>query len=157
SDLGMGNTYQPSMNAAYGISPSSPLVVAPGSSLISTRSDPVSDALPQLEDAAILTVLSTTPEEGSFRPAYVGTDKSIRYSKDDLDYLKLPNLAPVVGAPSLATVSDYFERPWLDHIPGWQARFMHPSNNMPDYGREIALQIGTGALALLVDNATPDK
>ena len=84
----------------------------------------------------------------NFRPPYSGSDKTIRFNRSQLDYSRLGRLAPVSNTPALATVERYFERPWLDHVPHWPARFLHPLDNMPDYGREMATQVGIGALML---------
>jgi len=147
-----GLYFDASLNAArpnqQDLSPLNPLVAPVHSSLVSTISQPEAGALPQLQTAAILTVVATPPPAGSFRPPYSGSDKTIRFNKSQLDYSRLRALAPAPGAPTLAAVERYFERPWLDHVPNWPARFLHPAENMPDYGREIATQVGIGALML---------
>ncbi|MCH7557203.1 MAG: hypothetical protein IIB56_07070 [Planctomycetes bacterium] len=128
--------------------PRNPLVLQPHSSLVSTISIPKPGNRPQLRTAAILTVLREPAPEGSFRPPYCGTNKTIKFNKDQLDYSWLANLRPVPGAPGIMAVERYFERPWIDHIPGWMGRYHHPTENMPDYGREISTRIGIGALKL---------
>ena len=139
-----------SLSVALDVSAGNPLVVPNGSSLISTISDPVPDARPQLTDAVILTVLSSAPAAGSFRPAYFGTDKSIRGNISDLDYTVLPKFDAVAGTPTLSTVAADFQRPWLDFCMPL-GREAHPSNNMPSYGFNIAMAIGDGMLSLLLD------
>jgi hypothetical protein len=150
------NVYDPSLNVAYDVSPTKPLVLQPGSSLASTVSVEAGGALPQLKRAVVLTVLSSAPLAGSFRPPYSGTDKTIKFNKSSLNYSLLKQLTPVPGTPDLATVEAQFATPWLDHGGGWSARFMHPQLNMPDYGRDIAAQIGIGALMLHL-NFTPQQ
>jgi uncharacterized repeat protein (TIGR02543 family) len=127
------------------------LVLKPHSSLVSTISIPEAEHRPQLRAAAILTILPEPAPEGSFRPPYCGSDKTIKFNKDQLDYSLLANLKPVPGAPGIMVVERYFERPWIDHIPGWLGRFHHPAENMPDYGREIAIRVSVGALKLNLD------
>ncbi len=125
-----------------------PLLVPANSSLVSSISVPQAGALPQLQTAAILTVLPAPPPAGSFRPAYSGNDKTIRFNRSQLNHALLSRLPPVSGTPDLAAVERLFERPWLDHVPNWPARFLHPLDNMPDYGREMSTQVGIGALML---------
>lgn len=142
------NTYSAALNVALDRSASNPLVVQPGSSLISTISIAKAGAIPQLERAAILTVLDTIPMAGSFRPAYAGTDKTVKFNKSQLNYSLLRSLPPVPNTPSLHSVEAKFAAPWLDHQRGWPQRMQHPSLNMPDYGREIHGEIGIGGLML---------
>lgn len=146
------NTFDPALNVArpnqQALSAANRLIVPVNTSLVSTVSLPAAGNRPQLKTAAILTVLAAPPPAGSFRPPYCGTDKTPRFNVDQLDLSLLHALAPVASAPPLANVERYFERPWIDHIPGWSAGFQHPEDNMPDYGREIATQVGIGALML---------
>jgi len=149
---GYGRYFDPNLNAGrpnnQDLTPRQPLVLQPHSSLVSTISIPEPGLIPQLRTAAILTVLPEPVPEGSFRPPYCGTNKTIKFNKDQLDYSLLANLKPVPGAPGIVAVERYFERPWIDHIPGWMGRYHHPAENMPDYGREISIQVGIGALKL---------
>jgi len=144
--------YDPALNAARpnnkDLSKNNPLVLEPGCSLVSTESALQADDRTQLKTAAVLTVLDGPAEDGSFRPPYSGIDKTICFNKEQLDYSLLASLKPAPGCPGLAEVERYFERPWIDHVPNWPARALHPVDNMPDYGREIATQIGVGALVL---------
>ena len=144
--------YDPGLNAARpngrDLSAANPLVLQPGSSLVSTISTPETDDRTQLKVAAVLTVLDRAAPDGSFRPPYSGADKTIRFNKSQLDYSLLACLKPVPGSPGLSTVERYFERPWLDHIPGWPGRSHHPADNMPDYDRDVTTQVGLGAVML---------
>jgi hypothetical protein len=135
-----------------------PITLAPGTSVVSTKSNPNTGARPQLEAAEILTVLDAAPPVGAFRPPYCGTDKTIKFKESDLDYSKLLRLdAASTNPPSLAGVADMFARPWIDHGRIWKSRYMHPSDNMEDYGRDLANETGVGALALLVDASNAEK
>jgi len=150
-----GPDYNANMNVAFGVSPQAPLTVDNNSSLVSTIGI---DALePQgtqtakncLRVAAVLTVLAQAPAPDSFRPPYCGSDKSIRFNKSQLAYTQFANLAPVTGTPSLQTITATFQKPWLDHSPGWQGEeYSHPMENLPNYGREISVAVGRGALML---------
>ncbi len=144
--------YEASLNVARpngrNLSKENPLVVNPDSSLVSTISALEAGGGAQLKVAAVLTVLDSPVPEGSFRPPYCGSDKAIRFNKEQLDYSLLASLKPVPGVPSLTTVERYFERVWLDHIPGWLGRSHHPRENMKAYDRDICTQTGIGALML---------
>ena len=160
-DSAMYDTYGPyynsALNVALNVSAQNPLSVPAGSSLVSTISEAEAGYRPQLKTAAILTVLSSAPADGSFRPPYCGTDKTIHFNKSNLDYTKLASLVPVVGTPNITDVEAYFEKPWIDHVPNWLGRYHHPTDNMPDYGREMAGQISVGALMLNLNYTNAQK
>lgn len=145
--------YKPYLNVATGISGSTPLVLDHDKSLISAvsymgASPATNGSFSQLQTAAVLTVLADAPPEGAFRPAYAGIDKSVLFTEGDLDYSVLGNLAPTSGTPDLALTTAAFQRVWLDHMSGWTSRYMHPIDNMPDYGRDFTSVYGTGVLLL---------
>ena len=155
-DSAMYGTYGPAytegLNAArpngQDLTGGNPLVVPSGSSLVSTISHPNPGERPQLLTAAILTVVDAVVPAGSFRPPYSGNDKSVPANISQIDADKLEVFAPVPSTPTMATVERYFERPWIDHVPNWTGRYIHPSDNMPDYGRDMASRVGEGALML---------
>lgn len=133
------------------LSGSNILTIAAGNSLVSTISLEESGARPQLKSAAVLTILNEAPQDGSFRPAYSGDDKTVSFNKSNINYTYLEKLAPVDSTPEFSEVERYFERPWIDHNTNYTGRFMHPVDNMPDYGREIATQTGVASLMLHLD------
>jgi len=158
--------YNPSLNVARPngrqLSSSNPLAIQTGS-LVSVISipelNPKTDRT-ELQTAAILTVLSSPAPEGSFRPPYSGSDKTIKFNKNQLDYSLLKRLAPVANTPRLHqragdaqadSVERMFERPWLDHVPGPFGRSAHPLDNMISYDRDLTTQIGIAALMLNLD------
>ncbi|MHC4681340.1 MAG: InlB B-repeat-containing protein, partial [Planctomycetota bacterium] len=157
--------YDPNLNAARpngrNLSSGNPLRLEPDCSLVSTVSTPEATGRTQLQTAAILTILGSPASEEKFRPAYCGTDKTIKFDTDQLDYSLLASLLaslkPVPGPPGLSKVERYFERPWLDHIPGWTGHYQHPVENMPDYGREMSTQTGEGALMLHLNFTRSEK
>ncbi len=158
---GYGPDYSAALNVArptgQALSIANPLIVQPGSSLVSVISLPEAGARPQLQTAAILTVLAAPAPSGSFRPPYSGGDKTIRFNTTQLNRARLAQLTRVAGTPSLAEVERYFERPWIDHVPSWMGRYHHPTENMSDYGREIATEVGIGALMLNLDFTPQEK
>ena len=156
---GAGQTFDNGMNVAWGVSPAQPLVLQPGSSLVSTISLDGAEASlgPQLQTAAVLTVVRDAVPAGSFRPAYSDPDKSIRYHIDQLNMSALQRVAPVGTTPDLAAVERMFERVWLDHCPNWAADHQHPTDNMPAYGREFSDAVGTAALCLNLNYTDSQK
>ncbi|MDO8301779.1 MAG: hypothetical protein Q7T18_00910, partial [Sedimentisphaerales bacterium] len=143
-----GNTYDATLNKAFNVSSGTPLVVQPGSSIVSTVSVDLAGDCPQLKTAAILTVLAAAPPAGAFRPAYAGTDKTVRYNKSQLKYSLLEKFTPVDKTPALATIEQQFEKPWIDHRGTAGGRYYHPVDNMSDYGRDMSRAIGDAALML---------
>ncbi|HED66537.1 MAG TPA: hypothetical protein ENJ09_13405 [Planctomycetes bacterium] len=151
------DAYDPRLNVALGCSGRSPLVLGANTSLVSTISNPKPGMRPQLKTAAILTVLSEVPPPDAFRPPYTGSDKTIRHRAADLQRERLTQLPTVPGTPSFSEVEAMFERPWIDHVPLWYGRYIHPSENMPDYGREITDQVSTASLMLLINVPNEEK
>ena len=137
------------------LSAANPLVITSGS-LVSTVSVATTNNRPQVKAAAILTVVSSAPAAGAFRPPPVGSDKTSYWNKSNLNYSILKSLAPVSGTPALATVVAHFERPWLEQNGEWTARYIHPVDNQPDYGRDMAHQLAEGLLSLHL-NYTPTQ
>jgi len=148
--------YDKSLNVALGVSGTSALTVSSSSSIVSTISKE-NGARSQVKAAAILTVLDSAAAQGSFRPPYSGSDKTIYFNKSQLKWNLLKKLAKVDETPNIEDVANYFEKPWIDHVPDWSARYIHPSENMPDYGREISTQIGEAALMLHLDFSDSEK
>jgi hypothetical protein len=132
------------------------LVITNGS-LISTISVATTNNRPQLQGAAILTVVSSTQPAGVFRPPPVGTDKTSYWNKSNLNYAVLQSLPSVTGMPVLATVESHFQKPWLEQNPSWTGRYIHPVDNQPDYGREMAHQLAEGLLSLHLNYSTSQK
>ena len=85
---------------------SNPLAIGPGASLVSSKSFVENKGgYGQLEDFAVLTVLSEVPPDNSFRPAYASPTKEIKYNLSDIDFEALSDLA-IAGsnAPNLNDV-----------------------------------------------------
>lgn len=157
-----GDRYKEYLNVAWGVTPSSPLQLGPGNSLISTISwtdpnPPPSGSHADLKTAAVLTILPEEAEEGDFRPPYSGTDKTIRFNESDLDYSALANLNTASDQPYFQETADRFERVWLDHCSSWTSRYMHPVDNMPDYGRDFTSLYSTGALLVHLNKSNEFK
>ncbi|MFK7739919.1 MAG: hypothetical protein AB8H80_06310 [Planctomycetota bacterium] len=149
--------FDPALNVAFEVSPSAPLRLMPGSSLVSTVSHSAIGQLPQLAKCAVLTCVRENAPRNAFRPPYCGTDKRPRWTAEQLDLTVLAQLEPEAGAPDLASLVARFERTWLDHLPGYTGRYLHPSEHMPDYGRELADLVSQAALALQLDVPASQK
>ncbi len=137
------------------LSAGNPLVIASGHSLVSAKSATAAGARPTLTDASVLTILTSAPDVNSFRPAYAHLDKTINFNVSDVNYSSLAALTPTASAPSLATAEGWFERVWLDWI--FTDQYIKPSNNMPKYGRDIAVRTGDGALVLNLNYTNAQK
>ncbi|KKM27178.1 hypothetical protein LCGC14_1577360, partial [marine sediment metagenome] len=146
--------YNAATNVAKDVSVGSPLVVPTNSSLLSSVSNS-GEQVNQIETIAILTVLSTAPASGSFRPPYCGTDKTINYNISALDYSSLGSLVPTASAPAIADVCDMIKRPWVDYFAGSFGKGYHPTNNMETYGRDISVQMED--IALMLQTNIPDN
>src|SRR4030042_1436086 len=148
--------YQSNLNVAYNVSPSNPLVLDYGSSLISTISYQAAHR-PQLTDAAVLTVLESAPPEGSFRPPYCGSDKTIKFNKSQINYALLPSLSlsGITANPNtkVTNLCATLKRVWVDHYQhlGNGTQYSSPINNMPNYGREYSTMLGEASLLLMID------
>jgi hypothetical protein len=147
-----------------------PLTLHGGQSLVSTQNRTESEttkdicgadvapANSYLARAAVLTCVSEPPNANDFRPPFCGTSKTT-YSKNNLQRGLLPALT-ISGKPStgyVATVASYFRYPWLDHKQGWECRMMHPTSNMPNYGRDIGHAVSIGTCLLLLDYNAADS
>jgi aryl-alcohol dehydrogenase-like predicted oxidoreductase len=73
----------------------------------------------------------------------------------DLDLI--PSLNPPSNTPLLSTVERSMQRLQMDHINGFQMRYLHPKENMNDYGSDIANQYSTAILRLMMNESNEDK
>ncbi|WP_269540713.1 hypothetical protein [Cerasicoccus fimbriatus] len=149
------STYEPALNIATQL----PYAVTEPSSILSSISlvpDTTRDN-PQMDTIAILTVLNEAPPQGSFRPPYQGTDKSIPGNVSTLDFDKLGKYPSAEYADMPSKLATTFERPYIELNLSWTGRYMHPKNNQPPYGREIAQRLGHGLLALQIDAPDNEK
>ncbi len=151
------NRYRPERNKALGIAAEQPLLLQPGQSLVSVQSQLEPGPVSQLRTAAVLTCLAAEPPPDSFRPPYCRGDKTVRFRGSQLDFSVLGRLPPLAGAPDPGATAALFERVWLDHVSGWCNRFLHPVENMKDYGRDLCADVSSGALLLQCDFTDAQK
>ena len=90
SAISSNGCYDSSFNAALDVTSDNPLTLSPGSSLVSTISIASPAGYAHLSDAAVLAALDSAPPPGSFRPAYSGSDKTIRLNVSVIKYDMLP-------------------------------------------------------------------
>lgn len=150
--------YNAGLNVAIGVSPSIPLTISAGDTLISSISENPypGNNVSYLKTAAVLTCLSAVPPAGSFRPGYCDRAQTL-YNTANLNYSLLGSLERPSSAPLLANVERTFQRVWLDHLPRWGARFLHPNDNMSNYGRELSNDVSIGALMLHLNYSNAEK
>jgi len=60
----------------------------------------------------------------------------------------------VKNVPQLSWIVKRFQRVQLDHKNTWQSINMHPIDNMPNYGSDIARDTGDACLRLLLDDVS---
>lgn len=166
----VGRYYSASLNAGRpnedDLSALNPMVVPAGTSIQSSISRTIASATsgirPQLQDAAILTVVGTEPASGQFRPPLYGTDKAGTWNVSDLDYTILKSLAPVTGTPSLSTTLAQFTRAWAFWHGGSYLQYTMPVAGNPSgtsgmYGREVSQVFGNGILQLHLNYTNEQK
>ncbi len=155
---GPGNEhlYRPELNVAWGVTSSRPLRLRPGDSLISTESH-LGNLVPQLEAAAVLTCVDEVPPHEAFRPPYAGADKRVQFDAGMLQWHRLQRVPLLPATPAIGPVADGFARVWLDHRSNWPSRMLHPVRNMPDYGRDLAAEVGQAALLVNMAFADVEK
>lgn len=157
TDLFDPQHYSHARNVAWNLSPSNPLQLQPNQSLIKSISNLNSALVPALKTCAVLTVLDRIPQQGAFRPPYAGSDHRVRHDVRMIDWNQLHSLPAPAGRPDATAWATKFERPWLDHAPGWKVRYLHPADNMPDYGRDLASLYNEGALMCNTDLTSAEK
>lgn len=165
-------SYREALNAGLPnglpVSPSNPLVVPVGSTLVSmvswlykseTDAEPGCPSFnggtnaprPVTRSAGVLTVLDAAPPANAFRPPYAGQDKTVRYTLANIDRSKLLNLVPTANTPNPATLAQSISRTWIDHGYEYLGAMFHPSEHMPNYGRDMAQLTLQASLILHLD------
>jgi hypothetical protein len=152
-----GNRYE------AGLRSNLPIALAPGDSLVSSRSVATVGAHRRwlfdrphgspVASVSVLTSVAAAQPADAFRPSYAGRGSPIflaRKLRRDL----LPRFPPVAGTPSLAEFTERFRRPWLDAL---FFNFDSPAEYMPDYGREISRAVGMAGLLLSLDLPAEQK
>jgi hypothetical protein len=143
--------------------PSLPYRARPGESIVKTIRSAEEPSGPNcrgcLRVAAVLTVVDRIPPDSGrsvFRPPYVGAGKP-SYRVEDLRVDLLPSLPRAFPAPTLVWMEEAFGKVQLDHKPGRLGRNVHPVENIPDYGADIARRNADGCLRLMLADPLETK
>ena len=148
-----------------------PFALQPGDTLISSISHDKQERHPNvldglhifasskvsvLKSAAVLTILDRAVPPDTFRPSYVGPTKLFYAQNLRRDILPGHTCPP--STPDIAAWANVFQRPWLDHhLASWVNRELHPTDNMPDYGRDISSSASIASLLLMCDFSLDEK
>lgn len=142
-----------------GQQPALPYTAKAGESIVKTVSlTPLTDTScrPCLKFAGVLTVLAAAPAVPAFRPPYCGGGAKVPRPTSELQASRRPALdatcAAGSGPTSFAGLAARFRPVQLDHKTNWVGRDMHPVDNLPDYGSDIATENATAALRLMLDD-----
>src|SRR3990167_1763730 len=152
-------------NSALNVGTRLPLALKGGDVLLSAKSNATDEGAGGLEQIQILTVVTSKPAAGTFRPPYIGRTGKSGWDVDNINYGKLQSLAkPAGGAnvPDLARLESNFNYPWIYVNNGagnlhFRARLNHPwrddTRASANYGRELS-HMGAEALLSLQLNYT---
>lgn len=160
------NEYEDSLNVGKRL----PLTLKAGDTLLTAISNfaPAAGDDPQLEQLQILTVVSSKPQAGAFRPPYIGRRGNTNWNKNNLDFSvlrSLPKPSANASFPDLQNLERQFDYPWIVKSDSWTNRYFRASSNHPwrdgsragNYGREIAHMVSDAVLSLQLDYSIQDK
>ena len=162
-----------------------PVTLSGGDALVSSIShsenpfpvtDVIGDSLTNfswVRAAAVLTVVDAPMPSTAFRPPYAyapsvyPSGKKPIFDSGNLRWDKLPTgISPTGGSLAfhpdssltpLEQVAKFFERPWILCTRDWPGRQTHPSENMPNYHREVYNVIADASLLLMTDASPAQK
>jgi hypothetical protein len=149
-----GNRYIRDLNIARQL----PYTIQPGTSLMSAVSHEVYTS-GHISKAAILTVLTSAPPAGCFRPPYYGAYKPL-FNVSALNYSVLRKLTPTPNSPTpMSLANGEMKHVLIDLFTGGaSANSEFKANSLgPHYGREIAKASSRAALALQLDYTDAQK
>lgn len=116
---------------------------------------------PQIDVQAVLTVLSAAPPSGSFRPPFLGADKTIKWNKSQIDYSKLKRLAVLAGSATPSSLAGSFQKTMFNLGNQYKQNYLLGYQNTPyagkNYGREISSAVGLAAITLNLDYSDAEK
>ena len=139
--------------------PSLPLKVLKNTSVIKTVSvsENKSNCKPCVQYAAVLTIVEKPllKSNAILRPGYFGKKKKF-YNINDIDFTAWPKIASKylkhINTISYNDIYNRYKNLQLDHLEGWIGRYIHPVDNMPDYGAEIATTNAISILRMMLDD-----
>lgn len=147
--------------SALNVGQTLPLSVPAGKSVVSSITAAGYTQYNTIEMFSVLTVVTTAPEAGSFRPPAIGSGtRNSLWKESQIDYSKLRTFAnfEVPAAPALTNYETWFSYPWFELNPNWTGRSIHPSYMAPTgYGRDMAYRTGDAALLLNLNFTNTQK
>jgi hypothetical protein len=154
-------------DATKNVALSFPFTLSPGDVLVSAKSQTYYPTW--LKTICALTVLSSPPPSGSFRPGIFGTDRTVKWNVSQLNWSVLKNYAATPSTPSRASIAaQILPLPWFEWSPNWNGNSLQADDNTTDlpfvdgthyrvYGRETAAKFGRIALWLNTNQPLADK
>jgi hypothetical protein len=129
---------------AYYVEPSRTFTPLNGDCIVLSSTDQSPGVRPQLVGVEVVMFMTDEAEfnlirESGLRPPYVGhngTGTPLAMPPAVFEVL------PETPDPESFLNSSGGPQLYLDHVSGWLGRYSHPKQQMPDYGREIAAQLG---------------
>lgn len=168
------NVYDPALNVAL----SFPFTLSAGSVLVSARSQKLTsdnDFKTPLRTVCALTVLSSPPAPGSFRPSIYGSDRTVKWNTSMMDMSVFKNYILPTGSntPTLNSIlNEGLALPWFEWAGGEDGARLQAEDNTQDvlyrtgtdgrkyyyiYGRDTATKFSKIALWLNTDQPIEDK
>jgi hypothetical protein len=150
------NPYDDTLNVGNKL----PLTLPADSSLVSAVSAPSYQQWGLIQSFSVLTIVSSPPPAGSFRPSYSGTgSRASRWKESDLNYNALQRLPRSgMNLPSVTGLATDFLRFWFERDLNWTGRYMHtPYQALNGYGKDMAIKTGNAALLLNLDYTNAEK
>ncbi len=155
-------TYRSNLNVATSI----PRTVQPESSLLSVAGTGQCPGGAHMEDghktmisyAAVLTIVTSPPPVGSFRPGYGGNTKIIMGAESGIRYDRLARVAPSAGMTSLSTMTNLFKDVRPNHISEFLVTPLQPcSQGAEGYGGNNSGSISEAVLIANCDFSAIQK
>ena len=143
--------------------PSLPLTIntttTPVSSVVKMASLPVQVSHTNEAFAAVLTVVNASISNSNtlFRPGYFGTTGKTSYTvpsvlPSQVGYYSVGSSVPSMSSLTFSSIAATYQNVWLDFGGCWCSRDLHPADNMPDYGLDIANANTNNLLRMLLSD-----
>lgn len=154
-------------DAAKNVALSFPFTLQSGSVLVSAKSQTYYPTW--LKTVCALTVLSSPPPSGSFRPSIYGSNRTVKWNISQINWSVLKNYAATQSTPSRAEIlAQIPPLPWFEWSPAWSGNSLQADDNTTDlpfvdgthyrvYGRDTAAKFGRIGLWLNTNQPLADK
>jgi hypothetical protein len=151
-------------SAALNLALSFPFALVAGDVLVSAKSriPPAYDYSMWFQTICALTVLVEAPPEGSFRPSFFGTDRTVKWNVNQLNWSVLKNYPAPPSTPSRESIlSKLPALPWFEWGRDWNGSMFQPFDNTATngshYGRDIGIKFGEVGLWLNTNQTLENK